>query len=210
MRPPTLTHDEDGGLRLAHLAPWFVSAILELPDLLDPDQSDEVKRRLYPEPSEDPAQSDEWKKYVHPDLFALLASAREIVCKDLEALRRMDDAFPLALWELSIPDDHVNAWISGLNAGRLTLATRHGIDEEAMDRTSFLMVEDPDDVDDASEEESSDDHVTRLRALLDAWEERRIVLQKIDLLGGLQEMIIEDRHPPPVGPQIPDSLPDDF
>lgn len=213
MSPPSLTSTDDGGLLLSHLAPWFVSVLLEVPDLLDADQPDAVKRRLYPEPSDDPEQSKEWQKYVHPDLFALLASAREIMQKDLGTLSPMVESVPPGLWEVTMQKEHISAWISALNAARLTLAATHGIEEEDME-AGVLQVEvepepdeddpDPDDAEELDSEETASDGNGG------AIDEKRLAILKIFLLGDLQGMIIEVRHPPPTRPKIPDSLPPDL
>jgi hypothetical protein len=179
---PSLHREDDGGLRLDDLAPWFVSVLLEIPDLLEPDQPDEVLKRLYPEPSDDKGQIEEWEKFVHPDLFALIASAREIVMKDLASLVPADTESPLGTWEMRVPAEHVNAWISALNAARLALGAANSIEEEDMND------------DDMSEE---------------SWDDKRMAVAKIHLLGWLQQMIIEDISPPPEGFDIPDSLPPD-
>lgn len=182
MSTPSLHRDDDGSLRLGDLAPWFVSVLLEIPDLLEPDQPDEVLDRLYPEPSEDEAQIEEWKKYVHPDLFSLIASAREIVVKDLASLEPADTSMPLGMWAMRVPAEHVNGWISALNAARLAIGAAHSIEEQDM-----------------NEEDLSDD----------SWDDRRMAVAKIHLLGWLQQMIIEDVSPPPDDAGIPDSLPPD-
>ena len=169
---------------LSNLAPWLVSILLELPELLDPDQPDAVKERLYPEPSADPDQSDEWRKFVHPDLFALLASAREIVAQDLATLCPTDEEAPIGAWELRMPAAHVHAWISALNAARLTLAQTHEVDENDMNEDELEP---------------------------EGWDEKRLVVAKIHLLGWIQQMIIEDTNPPPPPDtlEVPDSLPPD-
>ena len=38
MRPPSVTITDDGGILLSHLAPWFMSVLLQVPDLLDADE----------------------------------------------------------------------------------------------------------------------------------------------------------------------------
>ena len=110
----------DGHVELSVLAPWVVAVLLELGDLLDPDQPDCVLDRLYPVPSGDSEHRNDWKKFVHPDLVDLLASARDIVSDDLQTFT------PAAAgkigWRLEIPSTHVTAWISALNAARLTIA----------------------------------------------------------------------------------------
>ncbi|MHC4224861.1 MAG: DUF2017 family protein [Planctomycetota bacterium] len=173
MSNPTLRRSEDG-IVLADLAPWFVSILLELPGLLSDDQTDEVKERLFPLPSDDVEGQEEWRRYVHPDLFALIASAREIVERDLAGFEPMDSESPLAGWRLPIPAKHVSAWISALNAGRLNLGSAHSIESEDMDESEFT------------------DETLPL-------DEKRVAVAKIHLLGWLQQMIIEDMHPPPEG-----------
>jgi hypothetical protein len=180
MSAPILTREEDGGLRFSNLAPWFVSVLLELPQLLEKDQDDPVRERLYPTPTEDDEENEAWKRLVHPDLFALVASARSVVVKDLGGLVPSDDTEPLGTWTVVIAPEHVNAWISALNAARLAIGARNDIEEEDMN------------------DESPD---------LDAWDSKRVAVAKIHLLGWLQQMIIEDQAPPP--PQVPDALPPD-
>ncbi len=130
MNDPRLMRRPDGTLVLDSLAPWFLASIAELPDLLAPDQPDEVKGRLFPDPSADAEQQEEWKRLVVPELFALLASARQIVAHDLKAIEPTDGRDPA--WRLPIPGEHLHAWISALHAGRLTLSERHDIGEREM------------------------------------------------------------------------------
>ena len=181
---PSLSHGQDGALLFSNLAPWFVSVLLELPHWLEQDkQDDTIRRRLYPEPSDDEEQREDWRKYVHPDLFALLADAREIVLHDLGALTPADEEDPLGVWEMRIPKEHINGWISALNAARLAIGAKHEIEEEDM-----------------SDEPTE----------LEEFDERRLAVTRIHLLGWLQQLIIEDRNPPPDGLVIPDSLPPDI
>ena len=122
MSRPTLTRLADGDCVLGNLHPFFVSILLELPRLLDPEQPEVVRERLYPLPSDDEQTREEWRRYVHPEILALVASAREIVGRDLGS------------WSIQIPARHTNAWISALNTARLTLGAVHGITEEDMER----------------------------------------------------------------------------
>jgi len=125
---PTVARRPDGALVLEPLAPWYVAVLAELPALLHPDQPEAVKRRLYPDPSDDEEQKAEWKRLVAPELFALIASAREIVERDLGRIA------PAAAgtWRLEIPAGHLAAWIGALHAARLTLGERHGLGEREM------------------------------------------------------------------------------
>ena len=160
-----------------------MSILLELPQILSKDQEDEaVKKRLYPEP-EDEDDKEEWKRLVHPELFALIADARTIVTRDLGGLVPSDTEDPLGTWEMRIPKEHVQAWISALNAARLALGAKHGIEEEDM-----------------AHEELDDDE----------WDDKRLAITKIHLMGWLQQLIIEDYNPPEGGLEIPDFLPPDL
>lgn len=111
----------DGSFRFEGLGPFLVHVLLELPTLLDPDQPDAVRRRLFPHPAGDEDSREEWRRYVHPELFALIASAREIVSEDL------------AHWSLRLPRENLQAWISALNTARLTLGAAHDLGEEDME-----------------------------------------------------------------------------
>lgn len=128
---------KDGSVSIAGLQPAFVAALVDLPQVLQDDGNEKVRRRLYPEPSEDRAQQEEWSRLVRPELFALVASSREIVTKDLARLRRARGR--QAVWNLKIPSRHVNAWLSALQAARLALGARHDIGEAEMEgRTTDL------------------------------------------------------------------------
>lgn len=130
MSDPIAVRLPDGSLVLDDLTPWFLAELLRLPVLLDPDQPEVVKRRLYPLPSaSDELSRDDWRRLVHPELFALLASARDVVEADLETL---DLGGPEVTGRLVIPADHVHAWIGALNAARLTLAELNDVGEKEM------------------------------------------------------------------------------
>ena len=131
MTGPEVRRLEDGSISLVGLPPWFVAALIELPDLLADDGNEKVRKRLYPDPSDDANQKEEWKRLVVPELFALVASAREVVRADLAKLEPARGR-PTE-WNVKIPAKHVNAWISALQAGRLALAARHDIGELEME-----------------------------------------------------------------------------
>ena len=182
MMGPTVTRMSDGGIRLDELAPWFVGVLLELPDLLHSNQPEEVSKRLYPDPSDDEQQKKDWEKFVRPELFALVATAREIVMKDIGGMgpTRFDeeDEGGLALWSIDIPAEHLQGWISALNVARLTLSEKFKVEDGDM--------AEPDD------EELDDDEIERL-------DEKRFAVARIHLLGWLQQMLIEEESPPPEG-----------
>jgi hypothetical protein len=177
---PRVERRPDGGLAIEGLTPPFVFILFELPGLLGPDQPDEVKQRLFPDPSSDDQIRKDWARLVHPELYALLASAREIVQKDLGKL--VPDG---ALCRLEIPAPHIQAWISGLNAARLALGTLHGIEDED-DLNPFGAA-----ADEAGEE------VVEL-------DERHLAIVKIHLLGELQALLVLEQDPEAGGPERDD------
>ena len=173
---PFLQRRSDGSLVLENLVPPLLNELLELPGLLAPDQPDEVQRRLYPSPSDDEELEETWRKHVRPELFALVASAREIVTRDLGGLELVDEE--TFLWRMEIPETHINAWLSALQVARLTLGSLHEIEEPELE-----LELDDDDEDDEPEE----------------WDEKRAAVARIGLLGWLQSMIVEEQNPPPSG-----------
>jgi len=163
MIPPLAARQPDGSVVLSDLAPWFVTVLLELPDLLAEGQPEEVQRRLFPDPGEDPERNKDWDRLVRPDLFALLASAREILARDLEGLGPHAEAATPLLWRVAVPAAHLSAWISALNAARLTLGALHDISEGDMD-----ALPPP-----------------------ETWGEKQTAITKIHLYGVLQQMLLE-------------------
>jgi hypothetical protein len=164
----SVTRRRDGSIRIGHLTPWSTAVLCELERLLDPNQPEAVKRRLFPLPSDDATHQAEWARYVHPDLFALVASAREIVAEDLERLETPGPGDPDegTGWRLSIPAPHVPGWISALNTARLTLAELHEIGEKELEQIEFDLL------DDAS-----------------------MAVAKMRLYGWIQQLVLECQYP---------------
>ena len=171
MITPFLQRRSDGSLAMENLAPPFLNVVIELPGLLAPDQPEAVQRRLYPKPSEDDELEEAWKKHVRPELFALVASAREIVTRDIGGLELVEEEG--FLWRLEIPETHINAWLSALQVARLTLGSLHEIEETELE--------------DEDEDEPEE------------WDEKRAAVARIGLLGWIQHMFVEEQNPPPSG-----------
>ena len=92
--------------------------------------SDPALRRLFPDAyRDDPAASREYRHYTQDDDAKLKAEAARTVIRDVADA---DDGW------VTIPPDHIHAWLTTLNNLRLVLATRLGIeteaDAEALDR----------------------------------------------------------------------------
>ncbi|MHC4818592.1 MAG: DUF2017 family protein [Planctomycetota bacterium] len=177
---PRVARQGDGSIAVENLAPPFVFILLEMPGLLGPDQPDEVKQRLFPDPSEDDEIRKDWARLVQPELYALLASAKEIVLKDLGKLVPSG-----GVCRLEIPEPHINAWIGALNAARLALGAIHGVEDE----DDLHPFGDPDD--------EEDDEVVEL-------DERRLAIVKIHLLGELQALLVLEQDPESGGPDPDD------
>ena len=167
---PRLERQPDGGIAIEDLTPPLVFILLEVPSLLGPDQPDEVKLRLFPDPSDDDEVRKDWARLVQPELYALLASAREIVVTDLGKM-----ASAGGVCRLEIPAPHLNAWISALNAARLALGAVHGIEDE-------------DDLHLFDDQDEEDEEVVDL-------DERSLAVVKIHLLGELQAMLVLEQDP---------------
>ena len=197
MNAPRATTLSDGGIRLEELAPWFVSALLELPALLAPRQNGSVDRRLCPDPTVDNDLNEDWERFVRPELFALLASSREIVLRDLGSLQAADPETPIGPWTLTIPGEHLKAWMSALNAARLTIAELFRISEEDM-REGDDGEDDPwlEDAQDEGKEPASSARTGHRRER----ESRRIkqmAVAQIHILGWIQQLLVEEHWPSP-------------
>ncbi len=126
---PRVTRRPDGAAAIEGLFPLHVEALVEVPELLEKPEG-EARRRLFPEPSDDAKQREDWDRLVRPELFALLASARDILVRDLKGLEPTTPLGPVPRWSVTVPAQHVSAWISALNAARLALGVRHGVATE--------------------------------------------------------------------------------
>ncbi|MCA8969461.1 MAG: DUF2017 family protein [Planctomycetes bacterium] len=138
MNYPRIEIQADGTLVLRCLSASHVFALREVPEILRDDDPD-VRARLFPNSYEnDPEREAEWDRYSRPDLIALFDSRREIVERDLESI------LSEPVWRgyrLTIPGTHKSAWMAALNAARIALAVRAGID--ARDMEAELDFENP-------------------------------------------------------------------
>jgi hypothetical protein len=168
---PRVVRREDGSVSMESLFPLQVAALVEVPELIDKPEG-EARRRLFPEPSNDEKQKAEWERLVRPELFALLASAREILLRDLKGLELADPLGGVPRWNVTIPAQHMNAWISALNAARLALSAQHGIESE----------------EDLHPDLEEKDGKIEL-------DERTFAALKINVLGEIQHLLIMDGLP---------------
>ncbi|HMQ24210.1 MAG TPA: DUF2017 family protein [Planctomycetota bacterium] len=139
MNFPSIEVEADGSLLFRHLAAGYARALREVPDILL-DDSEDVRVRLFPNSYvDDPEREADWERYSKPDLIALFESRRAIVARDLDSLS------PEPVWSgysLRIPESHRSAWMAALNAARVAIGVRAGID--AADMEAELDFDPPD------------------------------------------------------------------
>ncbi len=130
-----------------------------IPQTLD-DDDERLRARLFPDVYLDDEDNAEWERYGKPELFALFASQSEIVRKDLQGLAPEAEGFG---YRLVVPAQHRVGWMAALNAARLMLAEKHGI--QAVDMNRPLDVDEP--------------------------TEKDFALFRIDRLGELEELFVQ-------------------
>jgi len=134
---PVMARRPDGTLSLLFLPPEFSSLLLEIPSLLDADDRPEVKSRLYQNPTADDDEANaEWERMMHPDLFHLIAEARDVVAADLRLLERTHA--DRAGGRLDISPKHRNAWISAIQTVRIMLGAAHAVDADDLGDVGIL------------------------------------------------------------------------
>lgn len=146
--PPAVVFEE--------IEPFFIDVLRQLPGDADPGDHPGARARLFSDPMSQSEDGDDfledWKNFVEPEIRDLFLSAREIVAGDLAALPTSgmppsasgsDQGYgelfdPVAFvpteHSLTIPADHMEAWLRVLNQARLVIATRRGFDEKSMER----------------------------------------------------------------------------
>ena len=121
-------------LQISQLDPLLGELLQRIVASADPTGSAAAEERLFSKPSDDPLESgffEDWREYVEPGLRHIFQSALEVIAGDLV---KMQAAGGAGASRLTIPMDHVESWIHGLNQARLALSARHAFSEEDMDR----------------------------------------------------------------------------
>ncbi|MBI3820054.1 MAG: DUF2017 family protein [Planctomycetes bacterium] len=132
MLDPRLTIRANGDLQFSQLEEPFMEALREIPRILQLSETDpSARNRLFPNPYDQDEKDKEWMKHCTPDLEHLFRSAGEMFAEDLLSAQR--DPLHPTLWRLLLPATHLRAWMSTLNAARLTLGVIHQITEDNMD-----------------------------------------------------------------------------
>lgn len=115
-------------VRVSGINPLLAGCLHELPRILELRDNPAVRARLLPPPTaEDAAINQEWKESIEPDLRHLLASASEIITRDLTGLKPSPRAPDCCF--VTFPNTHTAAWMSALNQARLILSVLAKVDE---------------------------------------------------------------------------------
>lgn len=109
---------------------------------LDPwERYPEGSARLLPPPGGDEELLLDWQDLVQPELRHHFDLERSLVAEDLAEMQEVHEAHEVkrkkgdgGVWSLEIPMDHADAWLTTLNALRLTLVEEHGFMEEDLSR----------------------------------------------------------------------------
>lgn len=152
-----IERDENGGFVFSDVEQPIVEMFLSIPSAVDPDGNSAAAARLFPDPvaGKEPKISQEWAEYVAPELREGFENASATVEADLGPLT--------AGAGLTIPLDHVDAWLNALNQARLVLAARFDVTEEDMNNPEPF----------------------------DSQNEREMAISQIHVFGLLQECLIQ-------------------
>lgn len=108
-----------------------VETLRAIPMLIESSDS-RVRSRLLPETYEDAEEEASWRENATPELERLFLSRAHLVQRDLDTIQKMEDGSDS--WMLLISNQHVNAWLSSLNAARLALYALNDMTEAHMAR----------------------------------------------------------------------------
>jgi len=129
-----ISRPDEKTILLAAINPVFTELLRQITSSADPTGSEAAQARLFSPPIADLEElqfQEDWQEYVEPELAKLFQTALQKIDADLQTLRintAKGDA------TLTIPSDHLEAWIHGLNQARLVLTERHHLQEEDLDR----------------------------------------------------------------------------
>jgi hypothetical protein len=118
-----------GDLELRDLPPICAETLLRIPDELRRDD-EEVRARLMPDAYDDDEAREQWRRLAQPELEHLFQGRVEIVEQDL---RSLEEDGPLT-FRMAVPAAHRTAWLSSLNAARLSMFISGGLAAKDMER----------------------------------------------------------------------------
>jgi hypothetical protein len=148
-------------IRISDIEPFLADCLQGLGEILEQRDSPKAHERLFPNPTaSDDAANAEWQQQTTPEMRHLFVSAGETVVRDLTALK--PDEHETALFAVTFPAEHVNAWMSALNQARLILGEMFSVTEADMNATN-----------------------------LDVRSEKTLAIVRIHLLGYLLQLFVE-------------------
>ncbi len=152
--------DSQGNFCFRKLSPVCAESLLQIPRLLR-SKDPRVRSRLLPETFSDPEEEEQWRRFGADHLEHLFASRIELIEQDLRSLE--DDGE--RSFRLPIRALHRAAWLSGLNAARLTLFIVNDLCAADMEKDPGLIGD----------------------------YEKDVALLRIHLLAYMQELMLEGR-----------------
>jgi len=134
---------------IGRIDPVLAEVMRRIVPSADPGDSEKARARIFSPPTEEAREEQffqDWQELVQPELARLFQSSIETVEGDLKRMRSNPATGEATL---SIPSDHLEAWIHGLNQARLVLSERHQLHEDdlesnpppANDPRSFLLLQ---------------------------------------------------------------------
>jgi uncharacterized protein DUF2017 len=120
-------HDEAGNFLIEGIDEFTADTLKRVPGWLE-STDPAVRDRLLPTVYQDADEEAAWRRHGVPELEHLFVSRLELVKKDLAGM----EAARGATYRLRIPAEHATAWLSALNAARLTIFLLHRLTEADM------------------------------------------------------------------------------
>ena len=125
--------EDNGDLHLAGLNHLVVDTLMRIPRLLA-SEDPRVRERLFPRAFADPEDQEQWQRLAEADLEHLFQDQETILRNDLITLKQEERGE----YSLTIPARHQTAWLSALNAARLTLYILHRLQPQDMELEGLI------------------------------------------------------------------------
>lgn len=125
----------DNGFLFGGLTHYCVDTLRGVPMLIE-SRDIRVRQRLLPDTYAESDDQQDWIDTAVPELERLFLSRAQLVRRDLEKLKKLDQ---VDSWVLLIPDQHCNAWLSSLNAARLALYALNDLMPQHLERDGLHL-----------------------------------------------------------------------